>query len=279
MNDIIIQADNLCFTYEDGTMALKNINTTIRRGEKIALMGSNGSGKTTFSLCLNGILKFQSGTLLIDGQPINYSRKGLLNLRKKIGIVFQDPDTQIFYANVRQEIAFGPLNLGMNQKSVEALVNDTIHQMDMEDFCEKPTHFLSGGQKKQVSIADILVMSPELIVFDEPSASLDPKHTKLVNDIIENLSQRGITVIVITHDADYALAWADRVLVFHHGELLCEQVPQQLFLDKELLTAVHLNQPAVITLHQALCEKHLLGSNMPIPRNLKELTDFIKNVL
>lgn len=270
-NEIAIKAEQLHYTYEDGTEALKGVNLEIRRGERIAVMGSNGSGKSTFFLHLNGVLKPKKGTIFIDGQPIDYSRKGLLDVRRKVGIVFQDPDSQLFSANVVQEISFGPLNLGLPEDRVRDMVNQTIRELGITPFQEKPTHFLSGGQKKRVSIADILVMDPEIILLDEPASSLDPLHARLIDGIIDQLSARGITVILSTHDMERALIWADRIILFHDGRVVGEGSPEEIFHREELLKQTNLEKPTVLTIYETLVQTGILEEKAPIPRTAEEL--------
>ena len=193
MEDIILKADDLYFSYEgEKSHSLNGLSLEIGRGKKIAFMGANGSGKSTFFLCCNGILKPSKGTLYLDGKPYDYSRQGLLKLRQRVGIVFQDPDNQLFSASVYQEISFGILNLGVPEEEAKREVEAVIEKLEITPFRHKPTHALSGGQKKQVSIADILVMHPDIIILDEPAAALDPKHTTLVNRIVNQLTEEGI---------------------------------------------------------------------------------------
>lgn len=278
MNDIILKAENVCYSYEDGTKALTGINLEIRRGKKVAFMGANGSGKSTFFLCLNGIHKPQSGTMYYNGESFDYSRKGLLKLRNKVGIVFQDPDNQLFSASVYQEISFGILNLGVDEDTAKDEVENVIKHLEITPFRMKPTHALSGGQKKQVSIADILVMHPDVIIFDEPAAALDPKHTTLVNHTIEELTVQGITVIISTHDIDFALSWADDVVLFKDGDVLMEGSPEEVFVNKAVLHQTNLEQPAVLQLFERLCKKGILSSNLPLPKNLKTLEKYIEKI-
>ena len=278
MNDTIIKAQNLHYTYEDGTKALSGIDLEIRRGRKIAFMGANGSGKSTFFLCLNGIHKPQQGTLSFHGVPYDYSRKGLLKLRSNVGIVFQDPDNQLFSASVYQEISFGILNLGVPEDTAKEAVERVIVQLEITPFRQKPTHALSDGQKKQVAIADILVMNPEVLIFDEPAASLDPKHTSLVNHLIDTLTDSGITVVISTHDIDFALRWADDVVLFGGGQILAQGTPEELFSNKRLLAATNLETPAVIQLFDDLCKKGILNPALPLPRTLETLEQYIEAV-
>ena len=220
MSNSILKVANLSYVYEDGTKALKKIDFNIKKGEKIAFIGGNGSGKSTMFLCLNGVLRPTNGNIYYEDKQIEYTRKGLLDLRSKVQIVFQDPDNQLFSASVYEEISFGILNLGIDEKVVERKVNEVIKELEIEPFVNKPTHFLSGGQKKRVSIADILVMDPEVIILDEPTSALDPKYTNVVNNLIDELTEKGKTVILSTHDVNQALKWADRIFVFMDGDIV-----------------------------------------------------------
>ena len=155
----------------------------------MAFMGGNGSGKSTFFLCLNGIRRPDRGKICIDGKAIEYTRKGLLDVRGRVGIVFQEPDDQLFSASVYEEISFGILNLGADEETARREVERVIEELEITPFQDRPAHALSGGQKKQVAIADILVMHPEVMILDEPAAALDPKHTRKVQEIVERLSE------------------------------------------------------------------------------------------
>lgn len=274
--DIILKADNLFFSYDDEkTHSLNGLSLEIKRGHKIAFMGANGSGKSTFFLCCNGIHQPSSGTLYFNGEPIDYSRKGLLKLRSKVGIVFQDPDNQLFSASVYQEISFGILNLGIPEADAKEQVEKVIDYLEITPFRHKPTHALSGGQKKQVSIADILVMNPDIIILDEPAAALDPKHTTMVNKIVDQLTENGITVMMSTHDVNYAMAWADDVFLFKDGKVLIHGTPEQVFSNKSVLASTNLEQPACLQLFDSLCKKGILKTSLPIPRSLQQLESYI----
>lgn len=275
-HDIILKLENVCYTYEDGTEALKGIDLQIRRGEKLAVMGANGSGKSTLFLTLNGIRKPASGRILYNNIPVDYSRKGLLELRKKIGIVFQDPDNQLFSASVMQEISFGVLNLGLAEEEARERVEKVIDDLNITSFRDKPTHFLSGGQKKRVSIADILVMDPEIILFDEPSAALDPKHARMVDEIIDRLSEKGITVILSTHDVNRALIWADRVALMDEGVIVSEGTPDEIFTNDEVLARTNLEKPTVLKIFEVLCEAGISHRNRSIPHTAEDLENILR---
>lgn len=273
---IAVEARNVQYTYADGTKALQGVNLKVRKGEKLAVMGSNGSGKSTFFLHLNGVLKPESGEIIINGETVDYSRKGLLKVRKQVGIVFQDPDNQLFSANVMQEISFGVLNLGYTKEEVLEKVNRVIRELNITDFKDKPTHFLSGGQKKRVAIADILVMEPDIVILDEPASALDPKHARMIDGIVENLSEKGITVILSTHDVERALIWADRVVLFNRGKILAEGNPEEIFSNDELMQVTNLEKPTIMRIFENLKKAGILKSEEKIPRTAEELEKMIE---
>lgn len=275
-NDIMLKLENVCYTYEDGTEALKGVNLQVLRGEKLAIMGANGSGKSTLFLTLNGIYKPNSGKIFLEDTPIDYSRKGLLSLRRKIGIVFQDPDNQLFSASVAQEISFGVLNLGVPEVEARRRVENVIGELNITPFKEKPTHFLSGGQKKRVTVADILVMDPEIMILDEPAVALDPKHARIMDTIIDELSNRGITLILSTHDVERALIWADRVVLLNDGIVIDEGAPKEIFQKEEVLAQTNLEKPTVLKIFDTLCEVGVLDKKMQIPRTADELEELIR---
>ena len=278
-SDMILKAYNLHFSYDDdNSHSLNGLSLEIRRGQKVAFMGANGSGKSTFFLCCTGIHKPQSGKLYFNGEEVNYNKKGLLHLRSKVGIVFQDPDNQLFSASVYQEISFGILNLGISEDQAKKEVEEVIDYLEITPFRHKPTHALSGGQKKQVSIADILVMHPDIIILDEPAAALDPKHTTMVNHIVDRMTENGITVLMATHDVNYAYEWADEVMLFHEGRVLMHGSPAEVFGNRAALRQTNLEPPAVLELFESLCKKGILKSSLPLPKNLKALEQYIAEV-
>lgn len=272
----ILEAENLYYKYEENeTPSLNGVNIKIARGEKIAFLGANGSGKSTFFLCLNGILRPEKGQVRLNGEAVDYSRKGLLSLRKKVGIVFQDPDSQLFFADVYQEISFGILNMGLSEEEARREVDRIIERLGISSLKDRPTHALSGGQKKMVSIADILVMHPEVVILDEPAAALDAKHVEKVNRAVEDMTKEGITVLMATHDMDYAYEWADRMVLMCEGKVLKEGTPLEVCADKEALKKTNLTPPAVLTMFEALTKGGRLDGTLIPPASMEELKDYI----
>lgn len=269
--EYILEIEKLEYCYPDGTQALRGINCKIEKGKKIAVVGVNGSGKSTLFLCLNGVLPVKHGSIKFQGEEIRYDKKSLMKLRQKLGIVFQNPETMLFSSNVYQEVSFGPMNLNLPKEEVESLVQSSLTEVNMWDYREKAVHFLSYGQKKRVSIADILAMRPELMILDEPSSSLDPKHARQLMELLEQLHQKGITVILSTHDVNLAYAWADEVIAMKDGNILMQGETIKVFSEKEILEACYLEQPHVLQMYYALLEKQLIEKDGKFPRNEKEL--------
>ncbi len=268
----IVEAEAISYTYEGNERkALDKVSLKLGRGRKIAFMGGNGSGKSTFFLCMNGILKPQEGRVLIDGCPVEYTRKGLLEARRKVGIVFQEPDDQLFSASVFQEISFGILNLGVDEERARNEVEQVIRELGITPFRDRPAHALSGGQKKLVAIADILVMHPEVLILDEPAASLDPKHRKVVRSIVEGLSEKGLTILMATHDVDYTYAWADEIVLLHEGKVLRQGTPRQVCGDEKAMEQANLEQPAVMRLYRRLVQRGILSPEEAPPKTIEDL--------
>ena len=239
----LLSLRGVVYAYPDEEPALRGISIDIRRGERIAVLGNNGAGKSTFFLVCNGILRPQQGELLSSGERVSYSKKDLIALRKKVGIVFQDADSQIIASTVESEISFGPMNLRLPLPEVEQLVDGAVAQMDLEAYRQRAPQYLSGGEKKRVSIADILAMRPEIILFDEPTASLDPKNTALLEETLEQLSAAGITLVVSTHDVDFAYRFATRAVVFSQGQIAADAAPAAVFEDEAVLRGAGLKRP------------------------------------
>lgn len=273
VNPVLMKIKNLSYRYADRTLALDRINLNIYRNQKLALMGSNGSGKSTLFLNLNGVYRPTEGEILYQNVPLDYSRKGLLELRKKVGIVFQEPDNQLFCADVAGEISFGLYNLRLEEEEIKRRVHQVCDRLSITPFLHKPTHFLSGGQKKRVSIADILVMEPELLILDEPFSALDPKHAKMIDEILNQITDMGITVIIATHDADRAYQWADRIVVLNESHICADASPDEIFADRELLHRANLQQPLIFRISDSMKRRGLLPQNA-FPKTVEQLEQY-----
>lgn len=232
----ILQTRKLTFTYEgQPTPALDGVTVDIYPGQKVALLGQNGAGKSTFFLQLNGVLKPDRGQLLLDGQLVTYGQKSLSNLRQQVGVVFQDPDDMLIAPTVLGEVSFGPMNLKLPKEEVSRRAHQALSFMQLEHYASRCPHYLSGGEKKRVSVADVLAMDARVLLLDEPTASLDPQNTVLLRTALDALHAAGKTLLLSTHDIDFAYQWADRVLVFSSGRLIADAPPRAVFGDSELL--------------------------------------------
>ncbi|WP_258360579.1 energy-coupling factor ABC transporter ATP-binding protein [Moorella sulfitireducens] len=271
----LLEAVKLSFTYPDGTRALQNVTLSIPPGKKIAVLGPNGAGKSTLFLHFNGILRPQEGCIYFAGNRIDYSHKALINLRRQVGIVFQDPDSMLFSASVRQEISFGPLNLGLARDEVAQRVEAALVATGIADLRDKPTHFLSYGQKKRVAIASVLAMEPRVIIFDEPTAYLDPRSTREVMALLADISRQGKTIILSTHDVDIAYTWADYIYIMARGRVIGAGTPAEIFCDAALLETADLARPWLLEVYEDLKNKGWLPATAPVPQKKEELLGLI----
>ena len=274
----IIELKNINFSYADKTEALKNININIEEGKTTVILGENGAGKSTLFTILNGIAKPSSGEYIFNGNKVNYSKKELYNIRKNIGIVFQEPDNQIFSSSVYDEIAFGVRNLGYNENEVKEFVNKSAVETGVTEFFDKPVHFLSYGQKKRVSIASILSMNPSVIIFDEPSACLDNKQTKRLCNIYENLNKKGITLIISTHDMDFAYKISKNAIVLHEGTVIFNGKTEDLFKNVEIVQKAGLKVPAIHILYNKLVEKSIIKNADYTPKSIDSLISILNSL-
>ena len=243
MEQIHLETKNLSYTYHDGTEALKNVNIKIKKGEKIAIMGPNGAGKSTLFSHFNGLSEPTSGHVEIEGEKIVFERDELLKVRQKVGIVFQDPNDQLFAPTVKEDVAFGPMNLGLDYEEVERRIKEALEMVGMTGFEEKTPHHLSGGQQKRVAIAGIIAMRPDIMILDEPTAGLDPEGVDKVLNILNNLNKEGMSIVISSHDIEMVNHFADKIFVLYDGEIIAEGDRHQIFSDKELLKKAHLKAP------------------------------------
>ncbi len=247
----MITIESLEFKYEDGTKALKDINMDLSKGNTIGVIGANGSGKSTLLLNIIGILKPSKGRIKYKDLPLEYSKKFLREYRKKVNIVFQDPDKQLFYSNVYDDLAFSLRNLNYNEEQIAIKIEKALKIVDGYELMDRPTHFLSYGQKKRIAIAGVLVMDLDVILFDEPTSGLDPYMTKEIKNIIKKLSMEK-KIVISSHDMDLIYEICDYVYVLGKGEILGEGSPREIFLEKDLLEKAYLEKPWLVKVHQEL---------------------------
>lgn len=275
MKKLILKVEDLYYKYGNGKSALDGVSVDIYEGEKIAVLGSNGSGKSTFFLNVDGVLKPEQGNIIYRGTFIN--KKNLKELRKNIGIVFQDADNQIIASTVRAEVGFGPMNLKLPKEEVIKRVEEALSYMNISDLKDRPPHYLSGGEKKRVSIADIIAMKSEVIIFDEPTAALDPLNAQMLEEVLLRLETEGKTMLISTHDVDFAYRWAERILVFCQGKIIADGTPIEIFQNKEILKQANLKQPTMLEVYELLVEKHMLKDTKSYPKSTYEFKKILEN--
>ncbi|MGW7378806.1 energy-coupling factor ABC transporter ATP-binding protein [Streptomyces sp. NPDC054794] len=233
-----LAVSGLAFAYPDGHQALFGVDFSLARGERVALLGPNGAGKTTLVLHLNGILSGGAGTVTVAGLPVG--RKHMAEIRQKVGIVFQDPDDQLFMPTVREDVAFGPAAAGLKGAALLERVRTALERVGMQDFAERPPHHLSFGQRRRVAVATVLAMEPEILVLDEPSSNLDPASRRELADILRSLD---VTVLMVTHDLPYALELCPRSLILSDGVIAADGPTDELLSDDALMSAHRLELP------------------------------------
>jgi cobalt/nickel transport system ATP-binding protein len=274
----MIQIDQLEYIYDNGKQALNGINLTIEKREKIAVIGSNGAGKSTFFLNLNGVLEPHAGTISYYGTPIEHKQKDLNELRKKIGIVFQDADNQIIATTVMGEVSFGPMNMKLPKEEVMRRVDESLAAMNISDFKDRPPHYLSGGEKKRVSIADIIAMEPELIIFDEPTAALDPLNAQMLEEALTSLEEKGITLLISTHDVDFTYRWAERAIVFCGGRIIADDTPLNVFRNDAVLEKANLKKPTLLQVYESMVEQKLIPDKQIYPKDITQFREMLASL-
>jgi cobalt/nickel transport system ATP-binding protein len=238
MSTPVLDVRGLAFAYPDGHQALFGVDLHVHRGERVALLGPNGAGKTTLVLHLNGILTAGAGKVAVSGLPVE--KANLQEIRRRVGIVFQDPDDQLFLGSVRQDVAFGPANLGLRGAALEQRVMTALDQVGMADFADRPPHHLSFGQRRRVAVATVLAMEPEILVLDEPSSNLDPASRRELADILRSLD---VTLLMVTHDLPYALELCPRSVVLSDGVVVADGRTFDVLTDGPLMAAHRLELP------------------------------------
>jgi len=240
----LIETRDLCYTYPKDVSALDHVNFMAPRKTRIAVIGPNGAGKSTLFKHFNGILKPTAGSVLVNGEPI--TPKNIREVRKFVGLVFQNPDDQIFSPTVEQDVAFGPVNLGLDEETVHHRVTEALRIVGIEDLAHRVPHHLSGGEKKRVAIAGVIAMEPQVLVLDEPTAGLDPQGVRDFNDFLCSLSSKyGMTVIFSTHDVSLVPEIADFIYVMNKGRFVASGTVEEVFVQPDMLRSVRLDIPVL----------------------------------
>jgi cobalt/nickel transport system ATP-binding protein len=234
----VLDLQGVAFAYPDGHQALHGVDLHVHRGERVALLGPNGAGKTTLVLHLNGILTPGLGTVSISGLPV--TRDNLLEIRRRVGIVFQDPDDQLFMGTVRDDVAFGPMNLGLRGPELDRRVLEALDAVGMAAYADRPPHHLSYGQRRRVAVATVLAMQPEILVLDEPSSNLDPASRR---ELAEILTALDVTLLLVTHDLPYALQLCPRSVILSDGVVAADGPTADILGDGELMAHHRLELP------------------------------------
>jgi cobalt/nickel transport system ATP-binding protein len=271
---MLLEFEQVDYTYSGSPQpALQSLTLRIPVGKRCALIGQNGCGKTTLFLLANGLYKPQKGLVHWQGSPLRYDRASLMDLRQKVGLVFQDPEQQIVASTVEEDISYGLCNLGLPESEVRQKVGDAIAQFNLSELAARPVHHLSLGQKKRVSLADVMVLQPELLLLDEPTAYLDQIHTRDLMAKLRQIHESGTTIVMATHDLDLAYCWADWIFILDQGKLMLEGTPQDVFAQRDVLERLCLGVPLVFDVLDKVAEalsKHSEHTDYQIMESIPE---------
>lgn len=272
----LLEARELTHTYPGGVHALNQLSLYVERGRRLAILGANGSGKTTLLLHLNGTLRPHSGQVLLEGEPTGYDAVALTAWRRRVGLVLQNADDQLFAATVAEDVSFGPLNLGMSEAEARQRVDYALAALHIHNLADRPTHMLSFGQKKRVAIAGLLAMQPEILLLDEPTAGLDHQGTEDLLIVLEELSSRHTTLVFTTHDVELAFRFADEVALFEGGRTLAQGPTADILSNPELLRSAHLGAPLLLRLGLRARDVGLLAPSDPLPRSAEAVLSLLR---
>ena len=274
----LLEAKGLTYSYPGGVLALDGLDLKVTRGRRLAILGPNGAGKTTLLLHLNGTLRPASGHVLVEGAAASYSRAGLSAWRRRVGLVLQDADDQLFAASVAEDVSFGPLNLGLSEQEARRRVDETLASLNIAGLAERPPHMLSFGQKKRVAIAGAVAMRPNVLLLDEPTAGLDNYGTEHLLAVLKKLEATGTTLVFTTHDAGLAYDFAHEVALFSGGRVLAQGEAVQVLSQTALLEKAHLRLPLILGLGLKARACGLLAEGADLPRNGRDIELLLERV-
>ncbi|MDD1695874.1 MAG: ATP-binding cassette domain-containing protein [Methanoregula sp.] len=270
----LIHVDCASHIYPDGSLGIHNMCFHVQKNEIVALCGPNGSGKSTLIEHLNGLLTPSEGQIAVNGKSITSGEH--IDLWREVGVVFQQSDDQLFAPTVLDDVMFGPLNLGMSREAAMDTATEALEAVGAADLVEKLPNYLSGGQKRLISIAGILAMKPRIIALDEPTSDLDPVHSGMIENLMRELKEKfGISVVIATHDLDLAARIADRVCLVRHGSVFAEGTPAEIFYDVDLLQDTGLLPPQIVRVYRALCHMQGIPSDQR-PISIEEMIAVIQ---
>jgi len=272
---MLLEMQSVSHAFADGSIGLQACSLALGRGRRHALLGANGAGKTTLLQHLNGLLRPGAGRLLLDGQPYDYGRKGLARLRSRVGLVFQNPERQLFSAQVEEDVSFGPLNLGLDHATVRARVKAALEAVGLGEHARRAVHHLSFGQKKRVCIAGVLAMEPDVLLLDEPMAGLDAPMQDELALLLDRLAARGVTILLSTHDIDFAYGWADELHLMAGGRVIASGPSAAIGADVDALHAAGQRPPAALALHAHLVTRGVLPAGQA-PRSVDAVLDALR---
>lgn len=267
MNQPILELRRVSYAYPDSPLAVEDLSFAAEKGERVAVLGRNGAGKSTFFLLCCGVLAPEQGQVLLQGRALTGKKADQLELHRRVGVVFQDAEDQILAVTVEGEVSFGPMNLRLPLREVERRTAAALEAMGLSDYRQRQPQFLSGGEKKRVTIADILAMEPDVILLDEPTASLDPENVARLEETLDQLTRAGIALLVSTHDVDFAARFASRGLVFSHSKLLEDGPLTEIFAKPDLLREAGLRKPSFWQAAEAMAP-----GQPPYPMTLEDFT-------
>jgi cobalt/nickel transport system ATP-binding protein len=274
---MLLEFDGVSYTYSGSQRpAIVDLSLQIPTGKRCALIGQNGCGKTTLFLLANGLYRPQQGKIRWQQQPLKYDRAHLMKLRQQVGLVFQNPEQQIVATTVEEDLSYGLYNLGLPTPIVAERVQQALLDFNLTELAQTPIHHLSLGQKKRVSIADVMVLQPELLLLDEPTAYLDPRHTRLLLNTLHQIHANGTTIVMATHDLDLVYRWADWLLVMDRGKLILSGTPADIFSQTEILSGLELDLPIAVELLVEI--KQAIDRDKSLDRDTTQLEDLYQKL-
>ncbi|MCX8029805.1 MAG: ATP-binding cassette domain-containing protein [Brevinematales bacterium] len=271
---------NVYFSYhnkpKEEDWVLKDINLEIKEGEFVIILGHNGCGKTTLLKHFNGLLKPQRGEVYFYNKRIQDYKD--IEIFSKVGFLFQDPNDQLFGITVEQDVSFGPLNMGLSESEIEERINKSLELVGMLEFRKMKISELSFGQKQRVAIAGVIANEPSVIVFDEPTSALDPATQIEIMNLLKNLNQKGLTIIMTTHDIEYIAEYSNRIIVMLKGKITYDDTPDKIFKEKSIISQSNLRLPLISILAKKICEKYNIECDR-LPLTIEEALDFLDKLL
>lgn len=278
MTEVAIELEGVKYAYPDGTVALDEISLKILKGERVAILGPNGAGKSTMVMLMNGLYTPTNGSIKISDVPL--SRKSVPEIRRRVGVVFQNPDDQLFCPTLWEDLAFGPLNMGLPKEEVKQRVREALETVHLEGYENKAPHHLSIGEKKRAAIASVLAMKPEILVLDEPTANLDPGSSRELTAFLNKLHDtQEVTLVLATHDVNLVPMLADRIYLLNKGKILIEGLTPEIFSNPKLLRETNLELPVIALFSRCLKERGYADLANVFPLTVEEAVSWMLDII